>query len=359
MKKRFLYALILLLLTVSCGRNKGLFVLQGTVQDQSDSILIVGLDSRFPGVDTIFCSNGHFKWSFRPDTVTTLILMLPDGRCHPVFAEKNIESTIVIPADSGLFSVSGGPCNESYQSFYLAAQNDSSMRQSAARIDSFITRDPFSEVTPYLIYDYMVRRYHASESDIEALIKRMSGNMQDAPYLTELKLEFDKNLASNNYIDNYSVKDSMGYNYQFIDVGGRSNHMLVCIWASWMGQDGLAARDTLKYFFDKYRDRYFNVTDISIDVNQERWKKAIANDTVSWFSYNDPTGWESKFVKSANLQSAPAFILLTGAKRIVYKTTSVKAMDIELDRTLSKPIQTENTTIRKSQTKNIAPKAKQ
>jgi hypothetical protein len=314
-----------------------MFILHGTVQDDSDSILVVGLDNRFEQVDTIFCHNGEFTWKYRPDTVTTLILILPDGRRHPVFAEKDVESFITIPTDTGVFNVSGGYCNDTYQSFYLASLNDSSIEQAVARIDSFITRDPFSEVAPYLIYDRMVRHYHAKESVIEPLIKRMSGNMQDAPYLVSLKGEFEKPVTNNTYLDNYSVMDSIGHKYQFVDIGGTSNNLLVCVWASWMGQAGLDARDTLKYFFDKYRARNFNVTDISIDANVERWKDAIRKDTVDWFSYNDPNGWESRIARGANLQTAPAFVLFTGVKRIIYKTTSIKDLDLELDKTLSKP----------------------
>ena len=338
MKTRFsaTIALIVLLLAVSCGK-KDMFVLQGTVQDGTDSILVVGIDSRFENVDTIFCNNGKFTWEFRPDTVTTLVLILPDGRYHPVFAEKGVESFITIPSDSGLFSVSGGPCNESYQSFYLASLRDTSMEQAAARIDSFITRDPFSEVTPFLIYDLMVRKYHARESTIIPLIRRMSGNMQDAPYLVSLKADFEIDAATNLYFDAYALKDSSGIKRQFVDIGGSANSLLVCVWASWMGQSGFDARDTLRYFLEKYKGRNFNVIDLSIDVNIDRWKQSIIGDTVRWLSYNDPAGWESKFIKTTNLQTAPAFILFSSARRLLYKTTSIEDMDIELDKNLYKP----------------------
>ena len=334
--KRPVFAILtlLILLTVSCGK-KGRFVLHGTVQQGIDSILVVGFDSRFEDADTLFCPNGQFIWKYYPDTVTTLILVLPDGRTHPVFAEKDVESFITIPADTGLFSVSGGYCNDSYQSFYLASQKDTSMKQTIARIDSFITRDPFSDVTPFLIYDQMVRKYHAKENTIDALVKRMSGNMQDAPYLVYLKSNYNKAASnSNNYLDNYSLMDSTGHKRQFIDFGGVSNHLLVCVWASWMGQKGIAARDTMAFFKKKYADRYISFADISIDPNTEMWKEAIAYDTVSWPSYNDPAGWESRIVQSANLQTIPAYILFTGAKRVAYKTTSLEELDKELDRTL-------------------------
>jgi len=327
---------LLMLLSVSCGRNKGMFILHGTVQDGIDSILVVGLDNRFPDSDTIFCKDGQFTWKFRPDTVTTLVLILPDGRHHPVFAEKGVESFITIPADTSLFNVSGGYCNDSYQTFYLATLSDSTVEQAAARIDSFITRDPFSEVTPYLIYDRMVLKFHAKDDVIDQLIRRMSGNMQDAPYLVSLKNEFNRDIPGNLYMDNLTVKDSTGYNNDFSKVGGTTNHLLVCVWASWMGQAGLDARDTLGYFLEKYSGRYFNVTDISIDVNSDTWKKTIAADTVRWISYNDPAGWESKLVRGPNLQTVPAFLLLSSSKRLLYKTTSIEDLDKELDNTLSK-----------------------
>lgn len=336
--KRLFPAIItlLVLLTVSCGRNKGMFILHGTVQDGTDSILVVGIDNRFENADTIFCTGGQFTWKFRPDTVTTLVLILPDGRHHPVFAEKNVEAFITIPADTALFSVSGGACNDAYQSFYLASAADTTLDLITARIDSFITADPFSEVTPYLIYDCLVLKHHAKESVIEPLIKRMSGNMQDAPYLVSLKNEFNRDIPGNIYMDNVSVKDTTGHKYEFLQVGGASNHLLVLIWASWMDRTALELRDTLGYFLDKYNGRYFNVTDVSIDVNAQKWKETVAADTVRWISYNDPLGWESKLVRSSNLQTAPAFLLFTGTKRLVYKTTSIEDLDKELDRTLSK-----------------------
>ena len=312
-------------------------MLQGTVPEGADTIVVVGIDSRFENVDTIFSRDGQFKWKFRPDTVTTLILVLPDGRCHPVFAEKGVESFMTTPSDTGLFSVSGGYCNDSYQSFYLASQRDTSMQQTAARIDSFISRDPFSEVTPFLIYDQMVRKYHAPESAIEPLIKRMSGNMQDAPYLVSLKSEFSRDFATNSYLDNYSVTDSAGQKRSFIDIGGTANHLLVCVWASWMGNRGIQARDTLRYFLDKYQDRHLNVTDLSIDANPARWKEAIARDTVLWTSYNDPQAWESSIVKRATIRNAPVYVLFTGTKRLLFKSGSLAEIDSQLDKTLPKP----------------------
>ena len=107
MKRRFFAILSLfLLLMASCG-HKNMFILQGTAQQDIDTILVTGLDSRFDRVDTIVCKDGKFLWKFRPDTVTALIMLLPDGRRHPVFAEKNVKAVMDIPSTAGLFNVTG------------------------------------------------------------------------------------------------------------------------------------------------------------------------------------------------------------------------------------------------------------
>lgn len=335
--KRLLFAIAAFcLVLVSCNRQKDVFVLDGTLQDgSSDSILVFGFDSRFERTDTIRCSEGRFQWSFRPDTVTTLILALPDGRQFPVFAEKNVTSQIFIPSDSGRFVLKGGACNDAFQSFYMAAECDTTLEMITARVDSFIVRDPFSEVTPYILYEYVIKRYHGKAADINALTGKMSGNMQDTPFLTALKSELRDDI-SDTYMSTLSLRDSAGNNVKFTSL--ESKTILCCLWGSWDLERGLEARKTLKGFAEKYADRKLMVTDISIDMNFDRWKRAISGDTLDWKSYIDLDGWESRIVKSASAKELPVYIIFSDVKRLTYKTTSTEELDIQLDRTLTKPI---------------------
>ena len=336
MKSR-LYAILtlfVLFLSVSCGRHKGEFVLRGTVQDGIDTILVVGIDNRFENIDTIFCNEGQFKWSFRPDTVTSLILVLPDGRYHPVFAEKDVQSSIFIPADTGLINISGGYCNDSYQLYHMNSLNDTTIELAIAHIDSFITKDPFSEVSPYLIYEQLVQKFHADESTITKEINRMSGNMQDAPFLVALKSEFIGQLSNNTYLSSLSINDSLGESYQFTDVGGSSNHVLACIWATWTGDEGIQARREMDSVRIRFSERKLYVTDISVDANVERWKKAIEKDTLDWLSYIDSKGLESKIINTCKISSLPVYVLFSGSKRVVYVSASLSDMEKEIDRNL-------------------------
>jgi len=328
---------LFLLLAVSCGR-KNMFILHGTVQDDTDSILVFGFDSRFDRTDTIACKDGSFVWKLRLDTVTTLIFLLPDGRTYPVFADKGIRSTMVIPEKTREISVTGGECNDTYHSFHMAVLRDTAMEQTSARIDSFITRNPFSETTPYLIYEQMIQRYHADEKDITKLINRMSGNMQDAPYLAQLKTEFKGGLPSDVYLESWEVRDSLNETFRMPPTNSddSKSYMLLCVWATWAGNEGYQARRDIDSMRTKYAGRNMIVADISIDTNTERWKEAISKDTLNWFSYIDTQGWESRVAKSCNITELPVFILLSSSKRALYCTRSLGDMDKELDRRLPK-----------------------
>lgn len=330
--------LVLVSIVIAACSHRDVFTLRGTIQDGgNDSILVIGLDSRFERTDTIRCNKGQFKWSFNPDTVTTLILILPDGRRQPVFAEKGVVSTLFIPSDGSQTKLSGGYCNDSYQSFYLASLQDTCVEQAAARIDSMITRDPFNEITPYLIYERLVLKYHAEQSVIEKLISRMSGNMQDAPYLVALKAEFSESLsASASAPPNlYNLFDSVGVRHQFANIGDLSDKLLVLVWSSWQ-EDGLIARLEMAKLRSRYLDCKFSVIDVSIDVNRDRWVQAISKDSLSWTSYNDPQGWYSRIVRTAKIRSLPIYVLYNESRRVIFKTDNMYELDQELSRVLSK-----------------------
>lgn len=333
--KRGFPALLLTIAAIviaACNGKRDTFVLQGSIQDGgSDSILVTGLDFRFDRTETIHLNKGNFKWSFKPDTVTTLILILPDGRRQPVFAEKGVSSTLVIPSGNQAVELSGGYCNDLYQSYYLASLNDTCIEQASARIDSVITVNPFNEVTPYLIYDQMVLKYHAGESEIKRLISRMSGNMQDAPYLVALKAEFVGTDYSTAPLSSYILFDSIGTKIQFANIGDPSDKLLVCVWNSWQGDKGLQVRKQMEKLKNRYIDRRFFIMDLSIDVNRDRWLNAIKKDSLSWTSYIDRQGWQSRIVRTGRILDTPCYILFNENRRVEFKTDNLDELDYKLN----------------------------
>lgn len=322
---------------LSCGSEKGRFTLEGTVQSGScDSIIVIGLDMNFARTDTIWPKDGKFVWSFMPDTATTLILLLPDGRQQPVFADRDRNTWIVIP-DSGNVGIGGSADNEAFQQFFESALGDSCFEQTAARIDSFIQNDPFSNVTPYLIYEYGVKRYHARSTGLQALIGKMSGNMQDAPFLTGLVQEFQIDNPASRYLNALVVHDTAGVSKDLSRIDDSRHSLLLCVWASWNDSIGLEARREMKEMAKGFENRKLDLADLSVDLNPESWIEAIGADSLPWPSYHDRNGLGSSLLKQAAIRKPPCYVLLSTARGIQYVTDSPDEMKHAMDSLLSKP----------------------
>ena len=159
---------------------------------------------------------------------------------------------------------------------------------------------------------------------------------------TALKLEFKGDVANNAYINSWNVKDSLGDSFQFSNVGGTANHLLLCVWATWTEDSGFAARRAMDSLKIKYADRKLYITDVSIDVDEKKWKEAIKKDTLEWFSYIDNRGWESTVIKNCKITHLPYYIICTGTKRILFHTATFSDLDSELNRILPQPEKKQN-----------------
>ena len=351
--KRCTFPVLLLLAVVmaavSCRKESDRFVLNGIYtangsRGTDSMILVTGIDSRFDRTDTIFPADGSFKWSFTPDTVTPLLLLFPDGTRQAVFAEKGITSQIIFP-DSGSIVIGGGYCNDSFQSFMESVNDVTTLDRMTERIDSFIRTDPFSEVTPMLIYEFMIQRFHANKAEIEPLLKKMSGNMQDCPFVVNLKSGFGGETSGSSYITSTNMIDTSMVKVPFSQIGD-NQHLLVCIWASW-DEKSNEARKEMTRFKEFYSDRLFTIADISIDTNPGRWKEAVAKDTLDWVSYCDTEGWNSRIIREGQIQELPVYMLCSGLKRIILKTNSLTEMDLLLESELPLKKKPEKITPRK------------
>lgn len=326
--------LILCLLCFSCNKQKDLFVLSGEVYGQGrDSILVLGFDTRFEKTDTIRFENGTFSYTLTPDTILPLILYFSDGSQEMVFAEKGTSCHLQKLHPDSLCLVSGSPLNDNLTAFRISAKNDTCAKQIIARIDSFILNDPFSQISPYLIYDYLLRYDRGDKESIMDLLKKMSGTVQNNSFVADLKstLIAEKNVPI--YLPNIIVADS-STKKQTIDELTNDYNILLYIWASW-DEKSRNDRKRLSEIEERYRNKDLIIADVSIDTNIQRWKRAMEEDSIDWPQFIDINGWNSSFIRNFNIDKLPFYILLSGQKRILFSGDSLRPITEQLDTTLS------------------------
>lgn len=331
--KNPLSAILLSFLTlVSCSQQNSGFTLHGTVSGGgNDTIFVTGIDNRYDRVDTILMTNGAFTYKCDADTVIPLLFLFRDGRQDAVFAEKNLTANYTVDS-TGVGTVDAGICNLQLTEFLKEAASDSTYAQIINRIDSFIGKNPLSELPPYLIYRYCLRRNDIDKNRIMALTDRMSGLMHDNPLIADIRTEFGRSTRTFYQFTDYNMADTSFQKVKEItDLHERSQNMLVCIWASW---DSLsrAANRNMDLLAEEYSKKKLAFAGFSIDTDRERWKAAIQADSLEAVQLIDWQGWNSTVMVQMNIERLPYYILLGPSGRILGKSHSIEELRKEIEK---------------------------
>lgn len=283
------------------------FTLSGTIAGMgTDTILVTGIDARFDRVDTIFVEDGTFIYECELDTVTPLILIMSDGNHEVVFADKGLEAAISKSSTDSYAIVDGGKENLEYRLFMEKAVCDTSREQTFGHIDSLIRSNPFSEVAPLLIFRYYADGY-AGISASDSLIRNIGGDMKDNSLIQNLLNEMPENRKATTFGD-VDLYDTTMTKTTVKDLF-KTDNVLFYFWASW-DLSYKSALDSLKSIDKKFEDRNLKIVGITLDTNSDRWKEAVAQDSLEWEQYTDRNGWNGKMISQLNLHQLPCYVLV-------------------------------------------------
>jgi len=72
--------------------------------------------------------------------------------------------------------------------------------------------------------------------------------------------------------------------------------------------------------YNKYHAQGFEVFSVSLDANEDQWKKAIAKDGLVWKNHGcDFSGWNSAPAQMYSVKSIPATFLLDKKGKVIAK----------------------------------------
>lgn len=113
----------------------------------------------------------------------------------------------------------------------------------------------------------------------------------------------------------------------------RGKFVLVDFWASWCGPCR-AENPNVVEAYKKFNGRNFTILGVSLDTDKNKWRKAIAEDGLSWTHVSELAGWNSVIARQYAVESIPQNFLIGPEGHIIASGLRGQELMQKLDQVL-------------------------
>lgn len=330
MRTPFLLSLIVLFL-FSCRESRPRYTLSGKFGNGNDTLLVFGLDRRYDRIDTIATdSKGGFSYRVETDTLLPLIMALPDGQIMPLYAEPQIEATLITDSTTQSYRVKGGSVQMLYDSIASKLRSLDERSQRYEAIEEFIEQHPLSEVNIFLLQRHFIEIPDARNAIIRNRIEKLGGTLQDNDYLYTIKEKVKQkqsNIQHKAFPDfSFTTADSMNIERKdFID-----KYIVVTFWASWDSASVTHMRE-LSRLYATSDTAYLALINIAIDHDTAAWRHTITTDSIAGNNVCDTKLWDNSLATEFTIEKLPFSLLVNPYLRIDRFNISANDLETSID----------------------------
>jgi len=375
----YLTGIITILLLAGCGKNENRFTIKGKIAHGSGKSIYLEellVSSTKPVDSTKIDSKGEFEFKGETNIPTYYLLKLSDRKFITLLVDSMEEVTV--EADIANFerdyrvigsfgSVQVKKLNDrlletrhkldslkSLDNLYkgypdypeLSRQWDEEakkIRQEQTEFSKqFVNNNPFSMASVLALYQkfdndkYVLNDLHTMRVAASALnsIYPESGHVKALYQNTVQLLKEEKNARLQRFIQEHGenspdivLPDPDGREIALSSLRGKV--VLLHFWSA-VDKDSRILNQALAEAYRKYKNKGFEIYQVSVDDNRIEWVDAIDKDGLSWINVGDMKG-STAAVNLYNIKSVPYNYLLNREGVIIAKNLKGPALDRELD----------------------------
>lgn len=312
--------------TLSQTIKGGKFVLKGSVNNGAEFFSIRVTDKRIRY--NAFLDNSNMTLKGNADDLSQLIIT-----GSPAHADHLKYSAAMAPLTSTMRAL-----NKEYGDA-KKANNEEKMAAVSQKFDEiegeqekvtaeFIKNNPQSYYTAYLILNGDVE-----PSTTLPVYNALAAAVKNSTYGLKLKERLDAlaKVAIGVKAPDFSAQTPEGTTLSLNEVLAKGKYTLIDFWASWCGPCR-QENPNLVAAYEKFHDKGLNVLGVSLDkpTAAAAWKKAIADDKLTWYQISDLQYWQSPMVKLYAVRGIPHSVLVDANGIIVAKDLRGKALHDKL-----------------------------
>jgi len=345
MKKTYNLLLIIFIITSCKTKNNG-FTITGYIDGIKDSTLIkiYDLDRQFD-IDSTYSNNGNFTLQGKVEKPTTCWLRANEESI--VIQVENVDMTFTSTIkDMRLNSkVTGGreqdlqnalqKLQKPYDIIYIGAY-DSLMNKKYSNDDEkqkLIIKFNESQLTSQEIYIGFGKNHYNSYLGLDIIYRNRKSIPKDSLKIIYQNLEpYFKETTTAKALEIFLYKGIAKTGEKFIDFSAKTiddkdfklaslknKYIYLSFWSAGCSPCRMENR-----FFSKNLDsipKDLAIVSFSIDKNLEAWKKASAQDNVSWYNISDYEGEQGGIKTRYGVQAIPTSFLIDKNGIIIKKIT--------------------------------------
>lgn len=315
--KRILFALLALVLLVSCGKDS--YKIKGEIQGLEDGSVVLLSALEYEGLNTLdstVVKDGKFTFKGQIDTAQVAVITFEVEdmmRGCQLFLERGTV-TVLIDVESGNQYLAGTPNNDAFQKFYddtevfndeadeledkirmtLATNGDPAvfyrqMGDLQERFAALLAQSIEENADKFYGYQQLMDNYSLLEPEvIMGLLEKLAPTFGQDIALMQLTAMTKAQMATslgNPYIDfEASIldkKNSFDGKAKFSDYVGKNKVVLLDFWASWC-TPCLNEIPNLKAAYKKFHSKGFEIVSVSVDDETDEWIKAVKDNGMNW-----------------------------------------------------------------------------